>query len=187
MKTPRGYLTHPKRHSSVMTPLPRASKRLKQKSSPDSEASFLSSPAAKVPMPTSHKSYTCSSCPQIFKEKSHLEEHRKALHPPAATHTSIASEPTPPGPQSIALPGLSRVNNSPGPPRPPRVNGGNPPPILNTPNDNPVQLYIALYNICHCTVLCQSLRSVRLSSSPQAAAAETVNLASRGQGGGLLQ
>ena len=149
MKTPRGYLTHPKRHSSVMTPLPRASKRLKQKSSPDSEASFLSSPAAKVPMPTSHKSYTCSSCPQIFKEKSHLEEHRKALHPPAAAHTSIASEPTPLGRQSIALPGLSRVNKSPGPPGPPRVNSSsssNPnltirdemistivaPPVLNT-------------------------------------------------------
>ena len=31
--TPRGYLTHPKRHSSVMTPLPRVSKRLKMKTS----------------------------------------------------------------------------------------------------------------------------------------------------------
>ena len=118
MKTPRGYLTHPKRHSSVMTPLPRASKRLKQKSSPESEASFLSSPAAKVPMPISHKSYPCSSCPQIFKEKSHLEKHRKALHPtpPEVAHTPITSEPTPPGPQSTALPGPSRVNNSIGPP-----------------------------------------------------------------------
>ena len=155
MKTPRGYLTHPKRHSSVMTPLPRASKRLKQKSPLESEASFLSSPAAKVPMPTSQKSYPCSSCPQKFKERSHLEEHRKALHSqidkPAlvSTSASIASEPTPPGPQSIALPGLSRVNNSPGPPGPPRVNSSSssnpeltirdetistivPPPVLNT-------------------------------------------------------